>query len=81
MPYLIGEFSKTRIPPEEIEKLEMEKGLLKMIILKNGCVIHIKTYDQGQENVQGGSPDWIWLDEEPVNADVWSELKARARKD
>jgi phage terminase large subunit-like protein len=81
MPYLIWEFSKTRIPPEEIEKLEMEKGLLKMILLKNWCVIHIKTYDQGQENVQWWSPDWIWLDEEPVNADVWSELKARARKD
>lgn len=79
-PYLLGDFSKTRIPPEEIEKITQDNGILKAIKLKNGCEIHIKTYDQGQENVQGGNPDWMWLDEEPTNEDVWSELKARTRK-
>ena len=53
---------------------------MKSIKLTNGCEIHIKTYDQGQENVQGGNPDWMWLDEEPTNNDVWGELKARTRK-
>ena len=75
-PYLLGDFSKTRIPPDEIEKITQDNGILKAIKLKNGAEIHIKTYDQGQENVQGGNPDWMWLDEEPTNEDVWSELKA-----
>lgn len=79
-PYLLGDFSKTRIPPDEIEKITQDNGILKAIKLKNGAEIHIKTYDQGQENVQGGNPDWMWLDEEPTNEDVWSELKARTRK-
>lgn len=79
-PYLLGDYSKTRIPPEEIEKITQDNGILKAIKLKNWCEIHIKTYDQGQENVQGGNPDWMWLDEEPTNEDVWSELKARTRK-
>jgi len=47
--------------------------------MKNGCKIQFVTYDQGSENLQGGNPDWIWLDEEPTNEDVWSELKARTR--
>lgn len=81
MPYLLWDFSKTRIPPEEIEWTpKLDNGILKSIKLKNGCEIHIKTYDQGQENVQWGNPDWMWLDEEPTNEDVWSELKARTRK-
>lgn len=79
-PYLLGDYSKTRIPPDEIAKINMDNGILKGIILKNGCEIHIKTYDQWQENVQGWNPDWMWLDEEPTNEDVWSELKARTRK-
>lgn len=79
-PYLLGDFSKTRIPPDEIEKITQDNGILKAIKLKNWCEIHIKTYDQGQENVQWGNPDWMWLDEEPTNEDVWSELKARTRK-
>jgi len=79
-PYLLGDFSKTRIPQEEIEKVTQDNGILKAIKLKNGCEIHIKTYDQGQENVQGGNPDWMWLDEEPTNDEVWSELRARTRK-
>ena len=53
MPYLLGDFSKTRIPPEEIEGTpKLDNGILKSIKLKNGSEIHIKTYDQGQENVQ-----------------------------
>lgn len=78
-PYLLGDYSIARIPPELIEKPNMDNGILKWIILKNGCHIHIKTYDQWSENLQGGNPDWIWLDEEPVNEDVWDELVARTR--
>lgn len=80
MPYLLWDHSKTRIPPDEVEKVQQDNGVLKKIFLKNGCVIHIKTYDQGQENVQGWNPDWMWLDEEPTNDEVWSELRARTRK-
>ena len=79
MPYLLGDFSWTRIPPEMVEKVTQDNGILKAVQLKNWCTIHIKTYDQGQENVQGGNPDFMWLDEEPVNQDVWWELKARTR--
>lgn len=79
MPYLLWDYSKTRIPPDEVEKIIQDNGILKRIFLKNWCIIHIKTYDQWQENVQGGNPDWMWLDEEPTNMDVWSELKARTR--
>jgi len=78
-PYLLWDYSIARIPPELIEKPNYDNGILKWIILKNGCKIHIKTYDQGSENLQGWNPDWIWLDEEPVNEDVWDELVARTR--
>lgn len=79
MPYLLGDFSWTRIPEEMIEKVTQDNGILKAVQLKNWCTIHIKTYDQWQENVQWGNPDFMWLDEEPVNQDVWGELKARTR--
>lgn len=79
MPYLLWDYSWTRIPEEMIEKVTQDNGILKAVSLKNWCTIHIKTYDQWQENVQWGNPDWMWLDEEPVNQDVWGELKARTR--
>ena len=79
-PYLLWEGSATRIPPDEVEKVNLDNGILKGIILKNGCEIHIKTYDQGSENLQGGNPDWIWMDEEPVSDDVFTEIIARTRR-
>lgn len=78
-PYLLWDYSIARIPQELVEKVNMDNWILKGIILKNWCNIHIKTYDQGSENLQGWNPDWIWLDEEPVNEDVWDELVARTR--
>lgn len=78
-PYLLWDFSKTRIPPEEIDKVNLDNGILKGIILKNWTEIHIKTYDQGSENLQGWNPDWVWLDEEPVKEDVFTEILARIR--
>lgn len=78
-PYLLWDFSKTRIPPDEIESINQDNGILKGIKLKNGCEIHVKTYDQGSENLQGWNPDWIWLDEEPVKEDVFTEILARVR--
>lgn len=78
-PYLLWDYSIAKIPDELIEKVNMDNGILKAIIMKNGCKLNFITYDQGSENLQGGNPDWIWLDEEPTNEDVWSELKARTR--
>lgn len=78
-PYFLWEWSMSRIPQELIEKVNMDNGILKSIIMKNGCKIQFITYDQGSENLQGWNPDWILLDEEPTNVDVWSELKARTR--
>lgn len=78
-PYLLWDYSIAWIPKDLIEKPNMDNWILKWIILKNGCNIHIKTYDQWSENLQGWNPDWIWLDEEPVNEDVWDELVARTR--
>lgn len=42
-----------RIPPELIEKVNMDNGILKAIYMKNGCKIQFVTYDQGSENLQG----------------------------
>ena len=47
--------------------------------MKNGCTIKVLTYDQGRENIQGGTPDFMWLDEEPVNEEVVGEILARTR--
>ena len=78
-PYLLWDNSIARIPQELIEKVQMDNWILKAILMKNWCKIQFITYDQGSENLQGWNPDWIWLDEETVNEDVWSELKARTR--
>jgi phage terminase large subunit-like protein len=56
-----------------------DNGVLKSISLVNGTEINILTYDQGYENISGANPDWIWLDEEPVNTDVVTEILARTR--
>lgn len=78
-PYLLWDRSIARIPPELIDKINMDNGILKSIIMKNWCKIQFITYDQWAENLQWGNPDWIWLDEETTNEDVWAELKARTR--
>ncbi len=78
-PYLLWDYSKTKIPEDMIEKVNLDNGILKWILLKNWCEIHVKTYDQGSENLQGWSPDWVWLDEEPVKEDVFTEILARIR--
>ncbi len=77
--YLLGNGSPTRIPPDEIDKEIRDNQILKGIKLKNGCKINIVTYDQGRENVQGDTPDFLWMDEEPTNEEVWTELRFRTR--
>lgn len=80
MPYLLGEGSITRIPPEEIlGNPKMDNGILKSIELKNWAKIIINTYDQGAEALQGSNPDWIWLDEEPRDESVVAEIFVRTR--
>lgn len=80
--YLLAPWSLTRIPPEEIKKnwVKRDNGILKSVHLKNGCVISVATYDQGQEVVQWATPDFIWLDEEPRKRELWQELFMRARE-
>jgi len=79
-PYLLWEFSKTRIPPEMIDgNPHRDNKILKWVKLKNGCQIKIMTYDQEGEGLQWGNPDFVWLDEEPRKHDVWMELFARTR--
>lgn len=80
-PYLLWEGSLTRIPPDFVKKVNKDNGVLKSISLNNGTEINILTYDQGSENLQGANPDWIWLDEEPVNEDVVTEIIARTRRE
>lgn len=77
--YLLGNWSPCRIPQCEIETINRDNKILKSIYLKNGCIIYINTYDQGAENLQGWEPDFLWMDEEPVDEDVWTELRFRTR--
>lgn len=79
-PYLLWDYSKARIPPEAIAKEKRDNGILKQIELKNGNKIILLTYDQGRDRLQWGSPDAIFIDEEPVDQWVWDELMIRARK-
>lgn len=78
LPYLIWDYSLTRIPPDIIEKIDNDKNTIK---LKNWCKISIKTYDQGRERIQGWNPDLIIIDEEPVKEEIWNEIIARSRND
>lgn len=77
--YLLGNNSPTRIPPDMVLKENRDNQILKGITLTNGCKINIVTYDQGRENVQGDTPDFLWMDEEPTNEEVWTELRFRTR--
>ena len=77
--YLMGEGSWCRIPPDEIERKTYDNQILKAIVLKNWCKIQVYTYDQGYENWQGWNPDFIWMDEEPTDWEIFSEAKARLR--
>lgn len=79
MPYLVGNYWKTRIPPEVIAKTISDNWLLKWIELKNWNKIEILTYDQWRERLQGWNPDFILVDEEPTNKEIWDELMVRTR--
>ncbi len=79
-PYLLWEYSNTRIPPELIKGAPKRSSwVLQEIKLINWAKISIKTYDQGRERVQGWNPDFIVVDEEPTDKGVWLELLARTR--
>lgn len=53
-PYLLGEGSSTRIPPEEIDGVpHMDNKILKGFSLKNGTHVSVKTYEQGYKKFQG----------------------------
>lgn len=79
-PYLIWQYSKTWIPKDEIDKVQLDNWILKTIVLKNWNKISIRTYDQGYERLMGWNPDFILIDEEPTNKMVWEEILARGRK-
>ena len=77
--YMLGDNSPTRIPKELVKTERRDNGILKGIVLTNGCKINVVTYDQGREAIQGDTPDFLWMDEEPTNYDVWTELRMRTR--
>ena len=76
-PYLLGSGSIARIPPEYVKDARRDNGILKSIILHDGTVITIGTYDAGYEVAQGKSPGFVWLDEEPLDEKVMKEAFAR----
>lgn len=78
-PYLLWVGSLTRIPEECVRKVHRDNWILKTIYLTNGAIISVQTYDMGRENLQGGNPDWVWMDEEPVDEWVFTELLVRLR--
>ena len=79
-PYLLWDYSSTRIPPDAIEKTVMDNWVLKSILLTNWTRISIRTYDQWFERLMGWSPDFILIDEEPTKKEVWQEILARWRR-
>lgn len=78
-PYLLGEYSIGRIPPDEIEKVNYDNTILKSITLKSWTKIMVYTYDQWYAKWQGWNPDFIWLDEEPTDEKICTEILARLR--
>ena len=78
LPYFIGDYSLVWIPDEEVEKTVVDRGRIKEIVLKNWAKINFLTYDQRRENIQWGTPDFIWCDEEPTDQWVWDEIYARS---
>lgn len=77
--YLLGDASPSRIPPEFVKQARYDNGILKGIELTDGSKVSIYTYDQGREIWQGANPDFIWLDEEPTDPEIWNEALARTR--
>lgn len=80
-PYLLGENSPCRIPPEMIAPWGIKRGseCVKSIKLTNGCLITIKTVEQGQKRLVGANPDMLVVDEPIEKDEVWNELIARLR--
>lgn len=77
IPYLFGDGSGAKIPPECIKHIKNNNGRPEKITLVNGSVIRILTYDQGRERLQGWTPDFIAVDEEPTDEEVWTEIMVR----
>ena len=77
--YLLWDFSPCRIPPDLIKKINRWSDHLKEIILKNGCVITIKTVEQWQKRLVWWNPDLLVIVEPIENDEVWWELLARLR--
>jgi phage terminase large subunit-like protein len=78
-PYLFGEYSRTRIPPDLIADIHRRDRIIKNVTLKDGTHIRFSTYDQGREVFQGKNPDIEWLDEEATDPEVWTEALMRTR--
>ena len=77
VPYLLWDYSKTKIPPDAIKHIKNNNSRPEVITLKSGCKITILTYDQGRERLQWGTPDFIAVDEEPTDKWVWDEIMVR----
>lgn len=78
-PYLLWEWSPTRIPPDLISKINKWPDSIKWIELKNWCKITIKTVEQWQKRLVWANPDLLVIDEPIEKDEVWNELLARLR--
>lgn len=65
---------------EVVTKVRREKDTLKEIGLINWSTMNFGTYDQWQARLQGGSPDFTWIDEVPTRWEDFRELIRGTRK-
>lgn len=71
-----------KIPPSELKwKPKREKDVLKEFTMKNWAKLFTWTYDQGMTRLQGGTPDYLWLDEIPERWADFDELTKRTRNE
>lgn len=71
---------KYQIPGSEVKSRGVSGGLLDSIQVRREdggiCTIYFRSYEQGRENLQSLTADYVYCDEEPPQ-DVYAELMAR----
>ena len=71
---------KYQIPGSAVKSRGVSGGLLDSIQVRRAdggiCTIYFRSYEQGRENLQSLTADYVYCDEEPPH-DVYAELMAR----
>ncbi len=76
----ITESLMNRLIPERMVKRKVRQNNNTIQInLFDGSTIDFKACEQGWEKFQGGGYDWAWIDEEPPDERIYSEIKMRVR--